>query len=70
MPQRFCARAWISWKLAFTHPVGDAETAQEVEQAVLRSFAKHQLPSNGEILQKVEVMEIQLAIISASGTTV
>lgn len=60
----------LSWKLAFTHPVRDAETAQEVEQAVLRSFAKHQLRSNGEILQEVEVMKVQLAIISASGSTV
>lgn len=56
----------LSWKLAFTHLVRDAETAQEVEQAVLRNFAKHQLPSNGEILQNVEVMKVQLAIINAS----
>lgn len=59
----------LRWRLAFTHPVSDAETAQVIEQAVLGSFAKYQLPSNGEILQNVEVMKVQLAIISATGLT-
>jgi len=58
----------LCWKLSFAHPVRNAKAAQEVEQAVLRSFAEHQLPSNGEILQDVEVKKVKLAIISAAGS--
>jgi predicted GIY-YIG superfamily endonuclease len=58
----------LSWNLSFFHPFLDAKTAQEVEQTVLRSFAKNQLPSNGEILRNVDAMNVQLAIIGASGS--
>jgi predicted GIY-YIG superfamily endonuclease len=56
----------LDWKLAFTHRVDDAVHAQFVEQAVLQSFAKHQLPSNGEILRDVDATSVQLAIIKAA----
>lgn len=59
----------LSWKLYFTHRIRDAETAKEVEQAVLRRFAEHQLQSNWEILQNVKAETVQLAIISASRST-
>ncbi|WP_422050660.1 hypothetical protein [Shimia sp.] len=58
----------LNWKLTSTHSVSDVDTAQEVEQAVLRSFAEYQLPSNGEILQSEEATKVQLAIISASAS--
>jgi len=56
----------LDWKLAFTHRVDDAVHAQFVEQAVLQSFAKHQLPSNGEILRDVDATSVQLAIIKTA----
>lgn len=56
----------LRWTLAFTHRVSDANTAQMVEQAILQAFAKHQLPSNGEILRGIDATSVQLAIIKAT----
>lgn len=55
----------LKWTLAFTHRFDDADHALSVEQVVLQSFAKHQLPSNGEILMGVDAISVQLAIINA-----
>ncbi len=57
----------LTWKLAFTHKVRDADTAQLVEQDVLKYFASRQLPSNGEILRDIDATTVQLAIIKAAG---
>ncbi|MCT4373258.1 EVE domain-containing protein [Yangia mangrovi] len=60
----------LSWNLAFTHEVPSVKVAELTEQKTLNQFAGKQLPSNGEILMGVDVVEIQLAIIKNSGDAV
>ncbi|MEO1951785.1 EVE domain-containing protein [Thioclava sp.] len=56
----------LEWKLAFTHKVADAQTAQNIEQAVLQRFSGYQLASNGEVLQGITEPDVRLAIIEAA----
>lgn len=56
----------LTWKLAFFHRVSDAETALRVEQEVLNKHAGQRLPSNGEVLKDVNVMNLQLDIIRSA----
>ncbi|NOE32306.1 GIY-YIG nuclease family protein [Ruegeria sp. HKCCD7318] len=55
----------LSWKLAFKHPLPTAEAALEVEQTVLNRFNGRRLKSNGEVLEGVSAIDIQLEIIAA-----
>ncbi|WP_188758719.1 hypothetical protein, partial [Allosediminivita pacifica] len=56
----------LEWKLTFTHKVADAQTAQDIEQTVLKKFSGFQLASNGEVLQGVAELDVQLAIKEAA----
>lgn len=56
----------LNWRLAFMQKFKTAEKAQVVEQAVIKKFIKHQLPSNGEVLRDLDIMSVQLEVIRAS----
>lgn len=52
----------LRWLAEFQQPTSSEDVAREVEQAVLKRFAKHQLASNGEILAGVDPIMVQSAV--------
>ncbi len=52
----------LRWEVDLRQPTSTEDAARDVEQAVLRQFSSHRLPSNGEILKGIDPMSVAVAI--------
>lgn len=52
----------LRWEVDLCQPTSSEDVAREVEQATLRKFSANRLPSNGEILSRIDPMNVAVQI--------